>query len=200
MAKRCIFCGKEFGLFGGGLIMCGGTDQPVCSDCSGLLSQLSPVERAEKALETGRASEPKELEKFLLREQSRQEREAARIEQARQAIRTDKTCLRCGGPMEKYGMKRFHLGDDGLLGPVARDGLFASWLEVEIIRCAHCGKAEFYLPEPPELPEVEEDMVTCPECGTRHSSLINCPYCAMKRGSASRPENKRRGSRPPWEK
>lgn len=106
MAKRCIFCGKEFGLFGGGLIMCGGTDQPVCSDCSGLLSQLSPVERAEKALETGRASEPKELEKFLLRERSRQEREAARIEQARQAIRTDKTCLRCGGPMEKYGMKR----------------------------------------------------------------------------------------------
>ncbi len=200
MAKRCIFCGKEFGLFGGGLIMCGGTDQPVCSDCSGLLSQLSPVERAEKALETGRASEPKELEKFLLREQSRQEREAARIEQARQAIRTDKTCLRYGGPMEKYGMKRFHLGDDGLLGPVARDGLFASWLEVEIIRCAHCGKAEFYLPEPPELPEVEEDMVTCPECGTRHSSLINCPYCAMKRGSASRPENKRRDSRPPWEK
>ena len=102
--------------------------------------------------------------------------------------------------MEKYGIKRFHLGDDGLLGPVARDGLFASWLEVEIIRCAHCGKAEFYLPEPPELPEVEEDMVTCPECGTRHSSLINCPYCAMKRGSASRPENKRRDSRPPWEK
>lgn len=200
MAKRCIFCGKEFGLFGGGLIMCGGTDQPVCSDCSGLLSQLSPVERTEKALKTGRASEPKELEKFLLRERSRQEREAARIEQARQAIRTDKTCLRCGGPMEKYGMKRFHLGDDGLLGPVARDGLFASWLEVEIIRCAHCGKAEFYLPEPPELPEVEEDMVTCPECGTRHSSLINCPYCAMKRGSTSRPENKRRDSRPPWEK
>lgn len=79
--------------------------------------------------------------------------------------------------MEKYGMKRFHLGDDGLLGPVARDGLFASWLEVEIIRCAHCGKAEFYLPEPPELPEVEEDMVTCPECGTRHSSLINSLLC-----------------------
>lgn len=200
MAKRCIFCGKEFGLFGGGLIMCGGTDQPVCSDCSGLLSQLSPMERAEKALETGRAAEPKELEKFLLRERSRQEREAARIEQARQAIRTDKTCLRCGGPMEKYGTKVFHLGDEGLLGPVARDGLFASWLEVEIIRCAHCGKAEFYLPEPPELPEVEEDMVTCPECGTRHSSLINCPYCAMKCGSASRPENKQRDSRPPWEK
>ena len=199
MAKRCIFCGKEFGLFGGGLIMCGGTDQPVCSDCYGLLSQLSPMERAEKALETGRAAEPKELEKFLLQERSRREREAARIEQAHQAIRTDKTCLRCGGPMEKYGTKVFHLGDEGLLGPVARDGLFASWLEVEIIRCAHCGKAEFYLPEPPELPEVEEDMVTCPECGTRHSSLINCPRCAMNQTSPH-PGGGRSGNKPPWEK
>ena len=200
MARRCIFCGKEFGLFGGGLITCGDTDQPVCSDCSSLLSSLSPMERAEKVLETGRAVEPEALQKFLIREKSRREQETARIQQAHQAIHTDKTCLRCGGPMEKYGTKLFHLGDEGLLGPVARDGLFASWLEVEIIRCAYCGKAEFYLPEPPELPEVEEEMVICPECGTRHSSLISCPRCAMNHVSAPRTEKKRQNSRPPWEK
>lgn len=198
MAKRCIFCGKEFGLFGGGMILCGNTDQPVCSDCSSLLSSFSPLERAEKALETGRALEPEELQKFLLQEEIRRERKTARLEKARQAIRTDKTCLRCAGPMEKYGTKLFHLGDEGLLGPV--DGMFSSWLKVEIIRCAHCGKAEFYLPEPPELPEVEEEMVTCPECGTRHSPLINCPYCAMNRRSAPRPQKKQSDSRPPWEK
>lgn len=200
MAKRCIFCRKEFGLFGGGMVLCGDVDEPVCSDCTGMLSGLSPLERAEKALETGRALEPEQLEKYLFREKVRREQELARLEQARQAIRTDKTCLRCGGPMEKYGTKLFHLGDEGFLGPVARDGLFASWLEVEIIRCAQCGKAEFYLPEPPELPEVEEDMITCPQCGTRHSSLINCPYCAANRTSSYREKNARPGSRPPWEK
>ena len=73
-------------------------------------------------------------------------------------------------------------------------------MEVEIIRCAQCGMAEFYLPEPPELPEVEEEMVTCPECGTRHSALINCPRCAMNHVSAPRTEKKRQDSRPPWEK
>ncbi len=122
MARRCIFCGKEFGLFGGGLITCGDTDQPVCSDCSSLLSSLSPMERAEKVLETGRAVEPEALQKFLIREKSRREQETARIQQAHQAIRTDKTCLRCGGPMEKCGTKLFHLGDEGLLGPVAKTG------------------------------------------------------------------------------
>lgn len=198
MAKRCIFCGKEFGLFGKCFILCGDTDQPVCSACHDILSPLSPLERAKKALETGRAVKPEELQKFLLQEKSRREQETARVEQARQAIRTDKTCLRCGGSMEKYGKKLFHLGAEGLLGPA--DGLFSSWLEVEIIRCAQCGKAEFYLPEPPELPEVEEEMVTCPECGTRHSSLINCPRCAMNHVSAPRAEKKQRDSRPPWEK
>ena len=34
MAKRCIFCGKEYGLFGGGMVLCGDTDEPVCSNCA----------------------------------------------------------------------------------------------------------------------------------------------------------------------
>lgn len=203
MAKRCIFCGKEYGLFGGGMVLCGDTDEPVCSNCVDELTPLSPTERAERALATGRALYPDELQNFLNRERIQQAKEQARLERAHQAIRTDKTCLRCGGPMEKHGTKIFHLGDEGLLGPVARDGLFASWLTAEIIRCAQCGKAEFYLPEPPELPNIpdeEEEPVTCPVCGTRHSPLIGCPNCAMKQASSPRSGNTQTGTKPPWEK
>lgn len=203
MAKRCIFCGKEYGLFGGGMVLCGDTDEPVCSNCVDELTPLSPTERAERALATGRALYPDELQNFLNRERIQQAKEQARLERAHQTIRTDKTCLRCGGPMEKYGTKIFHLGDEGLLGPVARDGLFASWLTAEIIRCAQCGKAEFYLPEPPELPNIpdeEEEPVTCPVCGTRHSPLIGCPNCAMKQATSPRSGNTQTGTKPPWEK
>lgn len=203
MAKRCIFCGKEYGLFGGGMVLCGDTDEPVCSNCVDELTPLSPTERAERALATGRALYPDELQNFLNRERIQQAKEQARLERAHQAIRTDKTCLRCGGPTEKYGTKIFHLGDEGLLGPVARDGLFASWLTAEIIRCAQCGKAEFYLPEPPELPNIpdeEEEPVTCPVCGTRHSPLIGCPNCAMKQATSPRSGNTQTGTKPPWEK
>lgn len=203
MAKRCIFCGKEYGLFGGGMVLCGDTDEPVCSNCVDELTPLSPTERAERALATGRALYPDELQNFLNRERIQQEKEQARLERAHQAIRTDKTCLRCGGPMEKYGTKIFHLSDEGLLGSVARDGLFASWLTAEIIRCAQCGKSEFYLPEPPELPNIpdeEEEPVTCPVCGTRHSPLIGCPNCAMKQATSPRSGNTQTGTKPPWEK
>lgn len=203
MAKRCIFCGKEYGLFGGGMVLCGDTDEPVCSNCVDELTPLSPTERAERALATGRALYPDELQNFLNRERIQQAKEQARLERAHQAIRTDKTCLRCGGPMEKYGTKIFHLGDEGLLGPVARDGLFASWLTAEIIRCVQCGIAEFYLPEPPELPNIpdeEEEPVTCPVCGTRHSPLIGCPNCAMKQATSPRSGNTQTGTKPPWEK
>lgn len=183
MAKRCIFCDKEFGLFGGDWILCGDTKQPVCSNCSDILTQLSPVERAEKALETGRAWDAEDLQTFLDRERARQEQERARLERAHQAIRTDKTCLRCGGPMEKYGPKLFHLGEEGLLGPVA-----AAWLEAEVIRCAQCGMAEFYLPEPPALPNVEEEPAPCSQCDTPNEN------------PSPKQETGRQETKPPWEK
>lgn len=56
MAKTVHFCGKEYGLFGGGMVLCGDTDEPVCSNCVDELTPLSPTERAERALATGRAS------------------------------------------------------------------------------------------------------------------------------------------------
>ena len=104
-------------------------------------------------------------------------------------------------------MKLLHLGEEGLFGPVARDGLFAAWLEVDVHRCAQCGRGEFYLPQPPEPPAnlVEEEQVTCPVCGTRHSSLTGCHRCAMNMGmehrsTAAQERPKKTERKPPWEK
>ena len=122
---------------------------------------------------------------------------------AREALKTDKRCLRCGGVMERYGRKKFHLGEESLFGTVARDGLFASWLTVDILRCADCGRAEFFLPEPPEMgsiPKAPEEQVVCPVCGAKHSPLINCPNCALNRRTAQKETPRGGGKKPPWEK
>lgn len=203
MAQRCIFCGKELGFFNRDDTLCGGVTQPTCSECYKTLRDLGQKERGERALATGRAVDPEEIIANIQREEQKEQAAQERKERARQVLRTGQTCLRCGGPMEKYGTKLFHLGDEGLLGPVARDGLFASWLEAEVIRCAHCGRAEFYLPEPPEIPsEPAEEQVTCPVCGTEHSSLSGCPTCALNRARGGRRTDAKneKGQKPPWEK
>ena len=214
MAKTCIFCGKELGLFGSKRLLCGNVEQTVCPQCYELMCQLSQKERGERALETGRAEDPKEIMDYLGRIREGE----ARKEKARQSLRTGSKCLRCGGEMERYGKKIFHLGEEGLFGPVARDGLFAAWLEADVQRCAQCGWAEFYLPEPPDIsdaPEAWEEQVICPVCGRKHSALISCPWCAAweagtQRSAAVREESqepprrpepsKKPGSKPPWEK
>lgn len=218
MAKTCIFCGKELGMFGSKRMLCGNVEQTVCPQCHELMSELSQQERGQRALDTGRAENPQGILAYL----NRMKEEEQRQERARQSLRTGDKCLRCGGPMERYGRKTFHLGEEGLFGPVARDGLFAAWLEADILRCAQCGWAEFYLPQPPEIPEgspVEEQTVTCPVCGGKHSPLISCPWCAARDAGGARsakartePEEGERASRkaeqasrkpwnkPPWEK
>lgn len=109
--------------------------------------------------------------------------------------------------MERCGLKRLHLGEEGLFGPVARDGLFATWLEVDVHRCAQCGRGEFYLPQPPELTnwEMPQVEVTCPVCGTRHSPDVGCPQCAMNlgqehRSTVTQERAKKPSRKPPWEK
>ena len=129
---------------------------------------------------------------------------------ARQARSTGLTCLRCGGEMLKCGRYPIQLGDEGLLGPVFRDGLMASWMKVDILRCCGCGRAEFFLPEDmdrdAQFRETPGEMVTCPVCGTQHSSLVGCPTCAVKaasggrvRGGTEQGGGKTSGSKPPWE-
>ncbi len=144
------------------------------------LPPLSPKERAVKALATGRAPNPQELQAWLKQDEAWLEEERSRLERARQAISTDKTCLRCGGPMERYGDKRFHLH------PTVQDILSPVWLEVEVIRCARCGKAEFYIPQPPDLPKIKDNPPR--------------PEAADQEESFSRPDTSRHGGKPPWEK
>lgn len=207
MAQKCVFCGKEIGLFSRENIVCGGVEQPSCSECYRLLRDLSQKERGERALATGRAVDPERIMANLEREEQKKKEDRERQEKARQALRTGEKCLRCGGPMERCGLKRLHLGEEGLFGPVARDGLFAAWLEVDVHRCAQCGRGEFYLPQPPEPPNfLEEEQVTCPVCGTKHSPLVGCPRCAMNmeqgyRSTAAAQERPKKPERkPPWEK
>ena len=182
--------------------LCGDTDEPVCSNCVDELTPLSPTERAERALATGRALYPDERQKFLNRERIQQAKKQARLERAHQAIRTDKTCLRCGGPMEKYGTKIFHLAMRSA-GSGSKRRAVCLLADSRGHSLRQCGKAEFYLPEPPELPNIpdeEEEPVTCPVCGTRHSPLIGCPNCAMKQATSPRSRNTQTGTKPPWEK
>ena len=147
MARKCVFCGKEIGLFGGKYMMCGGVDQWVCGECCPELEELDQRERGERVLATGRAAEPEKIMAFLERDRQEVKEAQARQDQARQEVQTDQACLRCGGQMMKYGRKLFHLGEEGLFAPVVRDGFLASWLEVDVLYCEKCRKVEFYLPE-----------------------------------------------------
>lgn len=199
MAKRCVFCGKTLSFFDEKTLLCGNALQSVCSACWAGMQDMDQEERARRALDTGRAEEPEVIQTFL----DSLERRRQAVAQAREALKTDKRCLRCGGVMERYGRKKFHLGEDSLFGTVARDGLFAAWLTVDVLRCADCGRAEFFLPDPPELedvPKAPEEQVVCPVCGARHSPLINCPNCAMNRRTTQREKPRGGGKKPPWEK
>ena len=199
MAKRCVFCGKTLSFFDEKTLLCGNALQSVCSACWAELQDLDQEERAHRALDTGRAEEPEVIQAFLDRLEQMRQAQA----RAREALKTDKRCLRCGGVMERYGRKKFHLGEESLFGTVARDGLFAAWLTVDVLRCADCGRAEFFLPDPPEPEEVSkapEEQVVCPVCGARHSPLINCPNCALNRRPAQSEPPRGSGKKPPWEK
>ena len=121
----------------------------------------------------------------------------------REAKRAGLTCLRCGGEMLRYGRRSFPLGDEGLFGTVLRDGWMTSWLEVDILRCEKCGRAEFFLPQPPELdrPGQPEETVVCPVCSTEHSASIGCPTCSLNAAYLYvylllPPRRRRRGLRP----
>lgn len=198
MAKVCVFCGKKLSLLDNNSLLCGNVMQPACTDCHYALWDLSQEERAQRALDTGRAVNPELIRANL-------EREQQQARQARQSVLTDKTCLRCGGQMLKYGHKLFQMGSEGFFGPVARDGLFAEWLEADVLRCEACGKAEFFITDGSDAePDTQapQETVTCPVCGTEHSPRIGCPTCAMRAAHTSQcssaPRKKER--KPPWER
>ena len=111
MAKRCVFCGKNLSFFDDKTLLCGNALQRVCTACWAELQDLDQEERAHLALDTGRAEEPEVIQAYLDRLEQMRQAQA----RAREALKTDKRCLRCGGVMERYGRK----GARGLLKEVS---------------------------------------------------------------------------------
>ena len=88
MAQKCVFCGKEIGLFSRENTVCGGVEQPTCLECYKLVRELSQKERGERALATGRAVDPERIMANLKKAEQKEKDEQERQEKACQALRT----------------------------------------------------------------------------------------------------------------
>ena len=84
MARICVFCGKELGVFERDTLLAGNVSQPACKQCWNRLFEMPQEERGRLALETGRALEPEKIMANLERYREREEKKA----RARQALRT----------------------------------------------------------------------------------------------------------------
>ena len=146
MSDRCLFCGRELTWLQKKKLYCGNTNQTLCGDCYGRYKALSAVERAEAALQTGRAEDAVQLKEYLNTvyeaQQQKTERKAARERSRVSELR----CLRCSQPMADYGPLTFKLGEETYF--------FSDWnrlmsgsLEMEMYRCVSCGKVEFFIPD-----------------------------------------------------
>ena len=62
MANVCIFCGTKLPRFGQEKLLCGNVFQSVCPQCREALWDLSQEERGRRALDTGRAADPEQIE------------------------------------------------------------------------------------------------------------------------------------------
>ena len=82
MAKKCIFCGEEFGTFSGKKLTVGYDSEDVCPACFEKYCDLGETELAEKILATGRARHAQTIREYMnelrVKEQAAQEKAAAR--------------------------------------------------------------------------------------------------------------------------
>ncbi|MBR5468720.1 MAG: hypothetical protein IKU80_05750, partial [Firmicutes bacterium] len=70
---------------------------------------------------------------------------------------TDKECLRCKGKMLDYGPVTFKLGEETyFFSDINR--LVSGSLNLNVLVCENCGKAEFYVSDRKELEEVTEEI------------------------------------------
>ena len=180
---NCVLCGKKVGMFEQVNLDFHGVNQVLCGACHDRLEHASPQER--EALERQILDSPHLAEGELLREN----------------LNTGKTCPVCGGALE-LRLRGLEIGRDGY-GGLSSMGLPS--YAVDLYTCSQCGRVELYtagagraVPQPPQ-----DEEVVCPVCGTRHSSIINCPACA-RRGGWKTPdqggEAGRKKDRDPWEK
>ena len=146
MEKICIFCGRALGRWERKSLYCGNGTQTVCKECYEKDSPLTNVERGLLAWETGRAESREELREFVEQAERTREEKQEKEREDREQKRTGKTCLRCGGEMLDLGSMKLKLGEETFF--------FSDWnrlasgsLDVQVLRCEDCGKAEFYIPE-----------------------------------------------------
>jgi len=107
---------------------------------------MTNVERGLLAWETGRAESREELREFVEQAERTREEKQEKEREDREQKRTGKICLRCGGEMLDLGSMKLKLGEETFF--------FSDWnrlasgsLDVQVLRCEDCGKAEFYIPE-----------------------------------------------------
>ena len=155
MTARCIFCGWELGRLQRKKLYCGNTNQTVCADCRDKYKSLSAVERAEAAYKTGRAEDAVLLREYLdTVYEARAEREAAEAAKAERLISHLK-CVRCNEPMLDHGEVTFKLGEETyFFSDLNR--LMSGSLTMHLLRCKHCGKVEFFIPDESELEKLAE--------------------------------------------
>ena len=145
MEKICVFCGRSLGRWEKKSLYCGNGTQTVCKDCYEKYSPMTNVERGLLAWETGRAESREELREFVEQVKRTREEKQEKEREDREKKRTGKTCLRCGGEMLDLGSMKLKLGEETFF--------FSDWnrlasgsLDVQVLRCEDCGKAEFYIP------------------------------------------------------
>lgn len=146
MEKICIFCGRALGRWERKSLYCGNGTQTVCKECYEKYSSMTNVERGLLAWETGRAESREELREFVEKAERTREEKQEKEREDREQKRTGKTCLRCGGEMLDLGSMKLKLGEETFF--------FSDWnrlasgsLDVQVLRCEDCGKAEFYIPK-----------------------------------------------------
>ena len=146
MEKICIFCGRSLGRWERKSLYCGNGTQTVCKECYEKYYPMTNVERGLLAWETGRAESREELREFVEQAERTREEKQEKEREDREQKRTGKICLRCGGEMLDLGSMKLKLGEETFF--------FSDWnrlasgsLDVQVLRCEDCGKAEFYIPE-----------------------------------------------------
>ena len=146
MEKICIFCGRSLGRWERKSLYCGNGTQTVCKECYEKYSPMTNVERGLLAWETGRAESREELREFVEQAERTREEKQEKEREDREQKRTGKICLRCGGEMLDLGSMKLKLGEETFF--------FSDWnrlasgsLDVQVLRCEDCGKADFYIRE-----------------------------------------------------
>ena len=155
MNDRCLFCSRELSWSQKRKLHCGIGNQILCSDCLEKYQSLTSFQRAEAALNTGRAENAAELRAYVENvRQAQRQKEAAESAKA-QPTPAQLDCLRCHVPMKHYGPITFKLGEESFFfSDIQR--LISGSLTATVYRCPTCGKAEFFIPDETQLEEAVE--------------------------------------------